>query len=432
MGDKEGQAEREENVFHSLNHNDINDAIITCFNTNKHKNWAIGRSVVLTKETKEHEKKMQKGKDFVDALNKVRKIEAVPDKIDPIIAQRFWGFRKKPRKKNVLTLPNGALVTFGEVIALAGDYYGIPDAPIADPLLRSDQTDSGAHVRFKNAYATLALVPYEGEHKERLDKLLEMMAEDTEDTKQGCHHNDMEWDEATGGAWLAGLPIISGIMMKLAKKNYDHFLPNAKIAYVAGHEYAIEKAREGGRSREDKERLLSIALSIDAFACHFLTDAFSSGHLRTPRVELAMNVTPSNIGHLLCKYMHDEDNNFGLRVTNVRGDKWIAYGDGMLMKKCNKRNYHLAVEGVQISVDQIGRAFNNPDIELDPCDVTDLIPFVDVKGKNNTPLFQVKDGKLHRRSDINDLQDKKTITNWWGATTAGNLQWWHEPKNSAI
>lgn len=49
-----------------------------------------------------------------------------------------------------------------------------------------------------------------------------------------------------------------------------------------------------------------------------------------------MNVTPSNVGHLLCKYMHDEDNKFGLHVTNLRGDKWISYGDGMLMKECSK------------------------------------------------------------------------------------------------
>jgi hypothetical protein len=59
---------------------------------------------------------------------------------------------------------------------------------------------------------------------------------------------------------------------------------------------------------------------------------------RTPRVELAMNVTPRALGDLLCKYMHDEDNKCGIRVTNVRGDKWISYGDGMLTEECNKVN----------------------------------------------------------------------------------------------
>ena len=55
-------------------------------------------------------------------------------------------------------------------------------------------------------------------------------------------------------------------------------------------------------------------------------------HCRTPRVDLSMNVTPSFLGDLLCKYMHDEDNKHGLHVTNVRGDKWKSYGDGMLKK----------------------------------------------------------------------------------------------------
>jgi hypothetical protein len=68
-------------------------------------------------------------------------------------------------EKNLLTLPNGVRLTFGDVIALAGDYYGIPDAPIASPLLNPDQIDSGAPKRFKDAYYTLAVAPYEGKHK---------------------------------------------------------------------------------------------------------------------------------------------------------------------------------------------------------------------------------------------------------------------------
>ena len=33
-----------------------------------------------------------------------------------------------------LTLPNGVRLSFGNIIAMAGDYYGIPNAPIIDPL----------------------------------------------------------------------------------------------------------------------------------------------------------------------------------------------------------------------------------------------------------------------------------------------------------
>ena len=77
-----------------------------------------------------------------------------------------------------------------------------------------------------------------------------MIAEDSKSSKRPgeCHHNDKEWDEATGGAWIAGLPIIRGYMIKLAQNNYDHFLPHAQKAYVVGYEYAIEKAREAGKT----------------------------------------------------------------------------------------------------------------------------------------------------------------------------------------
>ena len=148
-------------------------------------------------------------------------------------------------------------------------------------------------------------------------------------------------------------------------------------------------------------------------------------------MELGKGTTLGADGHLLCMYMHDEDNKYGLRVTNKRGDKWIAYGDGMLLKEESRDNLKIVAEAVQKSVDQVYEAYRNPAKALDPAVVTDLIPFVDQEERNNSPLFQVKDGKLHRRSDISDLQDKETITDWWGPTTASMLQF-YKPKNSAI
>ena len=129
-------------------------------------------------------------------------------------------------------------------------------------------------------------------------------------------------------------------------------------------------------------------------------------------------------------YMHDEDNKYGLRVRNKRGDKWIAYGDGMLIEE-NESNLKIALEAVQKSSGQVHEAYKNPSQTLDPAVVTDLIPFVDQEERNNSPLFQIKDGKLHRRADVDNLQDRKTVTNWWGITTAAKLLT-YKPKNSAI
>jgi hypothetical protein len=47
---------------------------------------------------------------------------------------------------------------------MAGDYYGIPNAPIIDPL-NPEKIDDGALQRFKNAYNTLAVTPNEGKYK---------------------------------------------------------------------------------------------------------------------------------------------------------------------------------------------------------------------------------------------------------------------------
>jgi len=75
--------------------------------------------------------------------------------------------------------------------------------------------------------------------------------------------------------------------------------------------------------------------------------------------------------------MHDEDNKYGLRVTNKRGDKWIAYGDGMLLKEESTENLIIVVEAVQKSLDQVYEAYKNPTETFNPAQVTDLIPFVD-------------------------------------------------------
>ena len=129
--------------------------------------------------------------------------------------------------------------------------------------------------------------------------------------------------------------------------------------------------------------------------------------------------------------MHDEDNKYGLRVTNLRGDKWIAYGDGMLLKEKSKDNLKVAAEAVQKSVDQVYEAYTNPSGSLDPSKVTDLIPFVDQEERNNSPMFQMIDGKLLRRSNLNDLQGTTTTASWWGPTTVAMLQV-YKPGNSAI
>ena len=152
---------------------------------------------------------------------------------------------------------------------------------------------------------------------------------------------------------------------------------------------------------------------------------------RTPRRELAKKVTPTIVGDWLSRCMHDEDNKYGLRVTNKKGDKWIAYGDGMLLDDESEGNYRIAVAAVQSSVDHVYEAFLFPKKETSSSKVTDHIPFVDPEELNNYPMFQVKDGKLLRRADLENLSDPTTTSKWTGVGTARELRS-HNPCQSAI
>ena len=53
-----------------------------------------------------------------------------------------------------LQLPNGVEMAFGQIIALAGDFYGIPEHPIIDPSKGINQTDSDRQQRFLAARGT--------------------------------------------------------------------------------------------------------------------------------------------------------------------------------------------------------------------------------------------------------------------------------------
>ena len=173
-----------------------------------------------------------------------------------------------------ITLPNGVEVKFEEIIGLAGDFYGLPENPIIDPF-KEEEEDLLRKQRFRGAYDTLAGAPKDELQKE-LDKLLAFFRKKRVlDAETG--------DEITGGMWFLGIPVIQGRKLELAENNYDHFLPYAKDAYLTGHQLAIEKAREASQYPQDpklRKKLLHEAFSMEAFACHFLTDSFASGHIR--------------------------------------------------------------------------------------------------------------------------------------------------------
>lgn len=100
---------------------------------------------------------------------------------------------------------------------------------------------------------------------------------------------------------------------------------NAINMYVTLHVLAMDLAEQGGRLAHEGDnsqtaRLLYYALLFNAFADHFLEDAFSSGHLVVNRTFMASFTNN--------KTLHDFYSELGCTVINNRGEQWHAYGDG--------------------------------------------------------------------------------------------------------
>jgi len=228
--------------------------------------------------------------------------------------------------------PNSSLledmgnVQFAHIIALAGDFYGVVNEPIApsketggdeeeDPLL--------GEARFLKAFNTLA----EGD-RDKLKGIIagidkEYFAVYYGSLPNHCYSSEMleRYKE---------LKSIKGDIDELLIDNSDHFSSNAQKAYLIGHELArktAEKARREGNSQE-KEKELKRAYAIDAFACHFLTDLFAAGHIRNQRGELELFLT-SKLGlssylakrcaAILTAAQHEQDGSQGLNICNQIG-----------------------------------------------------------------------------------------------------------------
>ena len=170
-------------------------------------------------------------------------------------------------------LPNGLALTYGQINALAGDFYGTHH-PISDGKSSQDRS-----TRFLAAYNTLANgSPRQPEEANKILSVLQAEIDAVNDAL--INHQDPSvvystlpdvtctLEQITSGR--SDIPSYIG----LAKINWDHFGEDARMVYNVGHSMAIQKAIDGD---------LEGAYALNAFADHFLEDSFSSGHLRTPR-----------------------------------------------------------------------------------------------------------------------------------------------------
>jgi len=205
----------------------------------------------------------------------------------------------------------------------------------------------------------------------------------------------------------------------LIQEDYDHFGENAWLAYKAGHDVAMLAASAAHEARDIKQ--LTRAYAMNAFASHFLSDRFASGHMRTPRIELAASVTPSVVGSLLSGYMHKEENHYGLHVHNSRKDHWMAYGDRTYFLDINAENRAFLQEALQQSADEVFSAYQDGVIAKD--DVASLLPYPDEEGvASNLDIatmfyWDAHSMQLFRRSHLANVNDQHWTIDWWGWST---------------
>ncbi|WP_141841926.1 hypothetical protein [Humibacillus xanthopallidus] len=271
------------------------------------------------------------------------------------------------------------MLSYGHLIALGGDFYGVgaeAESPGHPPLAALDPISSSVNPAqaFSSAYLTLVGAP-----ASELDGILAVMNEEQaaidaarkDKVEPSVAYEKLgdslsyKWNEITGGG-PASLGVVSiltmpGRYINLASVNMDHFGKDAVTAYLAGHGLAMTQAAQlhgqDPNSTAVQMKLLQ-AYGINAFADHFLTDLFAAGHTRTPR--RALWATPQTIAGetgLLARAAHNEDNSNGLHVQNARGDTWAAYGDGKELDSVNAANFAMAVAATQASADEVYRAF---------------------------------------------------------------------------
>ena len=198
------------------------------------------------------------------------------------------------------------------------------------------------------------------------------------------------------------------------------------MAYITGHRIAIQLAVDAHNNTGPfgMPMTLAIAYTANAFADHFLTDLFSAGHLRTPRLDLHnwsyLETEYGGLGDVLSWYGHDEDCRYGLNISNSSGS-WLIYGDKRIFDSVNAQGLSTAKEAVGLSKQEVYDAYQtgvDPFAGISIDAPPDQVPSKALQAApdpqraadwrtnpNHRILFYFSGGTLEEREDVNDLTD---------------------------
>jgi hypothetical protein len=130
-----------------------------------------------------------------------------------------------------------------------------------------------------------------------LEQLAPVTAEVLEETYQKHKHTDLGLAEHKGASVIGN--------------------------YLIHHHLALRYARDAGAEKADDG--LRRALSYEAMAQGYLTDAFSGSHILVPVPDRFSTLNRDNL-----RKAHDRYGSDGVYVINSRGDVWRTFGDNLL------------------------------------------------------------------------------------------------------
>lgn len=330
------------------------------------------------------------------------------------------------------------LLSPGEIVGLAGDFFGLPGKPISFATNGGEgDIEASREARFIDAYTSL-ITP---EHHAQIQEILAYSKEQEKLVRQevnpqpeevvlkrpdGTKSSTIKYSWMTRKSTLPG-DSCHNRYLELAANNFDHFGEDAAVAFETGLRLGIARA-ETARTMKNEVRidevriteLLTEAVGYVLFACHFLTDLYAAGHIDTPRRALlnavaklpldsvpdlgAISFTKRARAGLFAKAMHDEDCKLGLYVHQPNsGTKWQAFGDGKDLSEENKPNAEKAAEAVSLALEDIYLTYmSNPTNQPLFVDTfRDALPKRDDEGnKNHLPLFRTIETEEGKKMEV--------------------------------
>jgi len=274
---------------------------------------------------------------------------------------------------------------YGELVALSGDFYRTPSE------LYWEKRSS---------------IPWLWESND-LSDIRAAFAEELEAIKDQQSKGTEYPDNNIAFWWNAKAYV------ELALDNTDHFGWHNLKAYCKHHGDALEFARQAREvydlDRDKSDELWRQALFTNAFADHFLTDAFAAGHIRVPRYEISRWAKgqgySKELAGGLSKLLHDQDGHLesihgaghslnsgasdGLLVHNDAGQTWHTRCDGQLFIRNGDEvpTVRQPVEAVAASVKEVFIAYLFGQTPDKVYAATTFIPFPHPDGPSLTEKF---------------------------------------------